>query len=175
MSSLRLLEIDDDLASDVGGMIQVVSDEHSATSLVLANMVARRMREFRDNEDDFTGSGTAPIDLLSSLSSNDTDDVSYNFLRGIAYFIDLTTMPENLLGLVLPMLQHVDTKLPTPEDLHALHEFAEASPMHRGKVETWLRSEPALSTLEQVFKPWMNYYSFKPAYQCRDEIAAYDC
>ncbi|CAG7964343.1 unnamed protein product [Penicillium nalgiovense] len=71
------------------------------------------------------------------------------------------------------MLLHVDTKLPTPEDLHSLHEFAEASPMHREQVETWLRSEPAQSTLEQVFKPWMNYYSFKPAYQCRDEIAAY--
>jgi hypothetical protein len=172
MSSLRSFEIDD-LASDVGGMIQVVSDEHSATSLVLANMVARRMREFRNKEDNFTGSRTAPTDLLSSLSSNDTDDVSHNFFRGIAYSMDLTTMPENLLGLVLPMLLHVDTKVPTPEDLHALHEFAEASPMHRDQVETWLRSEPAQSTLEQVFKPWMNYYSFKPAYQCRDEIAAY--
>ena len=41
MSSLRSFEIDDDLASDVGGMIQFVSDEHSATSLVLSNMVAQ--------------------------------------------------------------------------------------------------------------------------------------
>lgn len=89
MSSLRSFEIGDDLASDVGGMIQVVSDEHPATSLVLADMVAQRMREFRDNEDDFTGSGTAPTDLLSSLSSNDADDVSHGFLRGIAYSMDL--------------------------------------------------------------------------------------
>jgi hypothetical protein len=131
------------------------------------------MREFQDNEDDFTGSGTAPPDLLESLSSNDTDEVSHKFLRDIAYSMDLTTMPDNLLLLVLPMLLHVDTKLPTPEDLHAIHEFAEASPTHRENVEAWLRSEPAQSTLEQGFKPWMNYYSFKPAYQCREEIAAY--
>ncbi|KAJ5498094.1 hypothetical protein N7453_007145 [Penicillium expansum] len=162
-----------DLASDIDGIIHVASDEHSATSLILANLVARRMREFQDNEDNFTGSGTAPTDLLLSLSSNDTDDVSHEFLRGIANSMDLTTMPEDLLFLVLPMLLHVDTKLPTPEDIHALHEFAEASSMHREHVETWLRSDPAQSTLEQVFKPWMNYYSFKPAYQCRDEIAAY--
>ncbi|KAJ5373983.1 hypothetical protein N7517_005989 [Penicillium concentricum] len=174
--SLRPMEIDDDgydFASDIDGMIQVVSDEHSASSLILANLVARRMREFQDNEDDFTGTGTAPKDLLESLSSNDADAVSHEFLRDIAYSMDLTTMPDNLLVLVLPMLLHVDTKLPSSEDLHAIHEFAEASPMHRGHVEAWLRSEPAQSTLEQVFKPWMNYYSFKPAYQCREEIAAY--
>ncbi|CAI7613152.1 unnamed protein product [Penicillium palitans] len=174
--SLQSFDMNDDaydIASDIDGMIQVASDEHSATSLILANLVARRMREFQENDEDFTGSGTAPTDLLSSLSSNNTDEVSHEFLRSIAYSMDLTTMPEDLLLLVLPMLLHVDTNLPTPEDLHALHEFAEASPMHRGHVETWLRSEPAQSTLEQVFKPWMNYYSFKPAYQCRDEIAAY--
>ncbi|CAI7663558.1 unnamed protein product [Penicillium glandicola] len=173
--SLRPLEINDDaydLASDIDGMIQVVSDEHPATSLILANLVARRMREFEDKQD-FTGAGTAPTDLLVTLSSDDINDVSHESLREIAYSMDLTTMPEDLLLLVLPMLLHVDTKLPTPEDLHALHEFAEASSMHREHVETWLRSEPAQSTLEQVFKPWMNYYSFKPAYQCRDEIAAY--
>lgn len=174
--SSRLFDMNNDaydIASDIDGMIQVASDECSATSLILANLVARRMREFQENKDDFTGSGTAPADLLSSLSSNDTDEVSHEFLRSIAYSMDLTTMPENLLFLVLPMLLHVDTKLPIPEDLHALHEFAGTSFMHREHVETWVRSEPAQSTLEQVFKPWMNYYSFKPAYQCRDEIVAY--
>ncbi|KAJ5170369.1 uncharacterized protein N7500_003152 [Penicillium coprophilum] len=174
--SLRSMEINEDahdFASDIDGMIQVVSDEHSASSLILASLVARRMREFQENEDNFTGTGTAPTDLLESLSSNDTDEISHEFLQDIAHSMDLTTMPENLLVLVLPMLLHVDTKLPNPEDLHAIHGFAEASPMHREHVETWLRSEPAQSTLEQVFKPWMNYYSFKPAYQCREEIAAY--
>ncbi|KAJ5964323.1 uncharacterized protein N7479_004199 [Penicillium vulpinum] len=162
-----------DLASDIDGMIQVVSDEHSATSLILANLVARRMREFQDNGDDFTGPDTAPPDLLESLSSENIDDVSHESLQDIAYSMDLTTMPNDLLLLVLSMLLHVDTRLPIPEDLHALHEFAEASLMHRKHVETWLRSEPAQGTLEQVFKPWMNYYGFKPAYQCREDIAAY--
>ena len=34
-------------------------------------------------------------------------------MQDIAYAMDLTTMSENLLGLVLPMLLHVGTKLPT--------------------------------------------------------------
>ncbi|KAG0153166.1 hypothetical protein PDIDSM_5016 [Penicillium digitatum] len=173
--SLLSFELNDDaydLASDIDGMIQVASDEHSTTSLILVNLVARRIREFQDNDDDFTGSGTAPADLLASLCSNDTDDVSHEFLRGEANSMDLATMPDDLLLLVLPMLLHIDTKLPIPEDLHALHEFAKASSKHREHVETWLRSDPAQSTLEQVFKPWMNYYSFKSAYQCRNETAA---
>ncbi|CAI7661133.1 unnamed protein product [Penicillium bialowiezense] len=156
--------------SNVDATIQAISsDGHLAAALVLANLVAERMRDPEINYDQRGGQEMSDMSFLKKL-----DNPTLDSLRRTAWSLDLLQMPEELLLLVLPLLLHVDTQSPTPEDIHALHEFASASIMHKYIVKNWMREEPAKSTIERAFKPSRNYSDFKEAYQSKTTIAKYN-
>jgi hypothetical protein len=173
MSSHWLLETNDfnGPVSNIDAMMHtVVSSGYSAAALMLANMVIERMRmHVNDDTDKFTGSQTPSSDLLEKV-----EDMDPKALESMAWSMDLTKMPKDLLLLVLPLLLHLDTQCPTPDDIHALHEFCEASKADKIIVNMWIMKEPAKSTLEQAFKPWVNYSNFKDAYKARDNISTYN-
>ena len=150
-------------------MHTVTSSGYSAAALILANMIAERMRERGDETDKLTGSEIASSDLFQEL-----EDMDLKALETIAWSMDLTQMPSELMLLVLPLLLHVDTQRPTPDDIHAIHEFNKASNANIKSLEKWIRKEPAKSTLQQAFKPWVNYASFKEAHKAIDKIATYN-
>lgn len=155
--------------SNVDATIQAISsDGHLATAIVLANLVAERMREPGTTYG--IERGREPPDLGSL---REFDNPTLNSLRKTAWSLDLTQMPEELLLLVLPLLLHVDTQSPTPEDIHSLHVFVSASTTQKSIVEKWLQEEPAKSTLERAFKS-KTYSDFKEAYQSKTAIARYN-
>jgi hypothetical protein len=154
---------------NIDAMMRTVSNNGYCTAiLIFANIVAERMREHGDTTDEFAGE-IASSELLRELEDMDVKD-----LQTIAWSLDLTTMPRKLLLLVLSILFHIDTQRPIPDDIHAFHEFRKASKATSKVVEEWIRDEPAKSTLEQAFKPWVNYPGFKEACKAKQEIAIYN-
>ncbi|CAG8028053.1 unnamed protein product [Penicillium olsonii] len=155
--------------SNIDATMQTIStDGHTAAALILANLVAERMRKPETTPKRPTDSESYEPGFLQELN-----DPKLETLREMAWSMDLTNMPKELLLLVLPLLLHVDTQSPTPEDIHALHWLTSTS-TGKGTVNRWIKKEPAKGTLERAFQPSNNYQDFKEAYQSRAAIARYN-
>ncbi|CAG8124018.1 unnamed protein product [Penicillium salamii] len=151
-------------------MESISSDGQSAAALVLANLVAERMRDSESDPRKFKAGG----EVYEPGFLREFNDPKLSELREMASTMDPTKMSKELLMLVLPLLLHVDTQSPTPEDIHALHEFsAGLLTAQKNMVDKWLRQEPAKSTLERAFKT-KTYPDFKEAYRSRAAIAKYN-
>ncbi|KAJ5757963.1 uncharacterized protein N7511_006657 [Penicillium nucicola] len=79
--------------------------------------------------------------------------------------LDLTTMPEDMFRLLLPMLLNFIPDKPSTTDLHALHVFIDEVPRLSVMAWEWLQNDLGAQYLKGHFRPSLVYPDFQTAYK----------
>ncbi|KAJ6080177.1 hypothetical protein N7467_009930 [Penicillium canescens] len=143
------------------------------TALVFVSMITQRIRHLSEPDitplqfSGFKGSNAIGLNWVRILERTQPDRRA---LELTVYHLDLTTMPEDMFKLLLPLLLHVITDKPSTTDFHALHVFVEEVPRLAVMAWQWLRDGPGAQYLNIHFKPSQVYPDFKSAYNNAEQI-----